>query len=106
MDWLSTRGSVNQREVFESYHRDTNAAEAVEDHCAVLTELEFGRYMKELRRRQLCGLSTALIAPGQHDGPINLDQVHFCRRGYNPTRSRFFELAPDQSLFAEVPSLL
>ena len=95
----------SQHEIFESTHRDINAAVTVLAPCAVLTELEFGRYQKTLRRCELTGTASTAPAPGQHANapPLPAKDVYFCRRGYNPGRSRFVTLSADQTVFARVP---
>ena len=93
--------------MFESFHRDINLADAVAEHCAVLTELEYGQYRKEIKLREAAGMSVVSVQPpGTHDGTITPDRVYLCRRGYNPTRSRFFTLSPDESIFAPLPRLV
>ena len=93
--------------MFESFHRDVNLADAVAEHCAVLTELEYGQYRKQLKLRETAATSAASVQPpGAHDGTITPECVYLCRRGYNPARSRFFTLSPDESIFAPLPRLV
>jgi len=78
-------------ELFESDHRDVNEIASVTGRCLILSESEYARYRMNKKKAQLL--------------KIDLEQeldVYFCRKGYSPSRSRFFPLTPTLSPFASL----
>uniref|UniRef100_A0ABD2VZJ8 BAH domain-containing protein n=1 Tax=Trichogramma kaykai TaxID=54128 RepID=A0ABD2VZJ8_9HYME len=83
-------------EVFASKHRDVNSVACIEDKCYVLTETEYGRYRKNLRKTEE-GIEgpclTSLVVPPsteayprvsrQPPNPVPHDLVLFCRNVYD-----------------------
>lgn len=119
-------------EVFDSDHRDINEVTVLRGHCKVLSVRGFGREVAAHRRLQLPGFESAAkrqrtlaeqeprrvkqepdeeqAGEEEVDGEAaafaeaNLPpDVFFCRRGYNPSRSRFYNL-PTDGRFGSVKS--
>jgi hypothetical protein len=80
-----------QDELFESDHVDVNPPESICGRCLILSETEYARYRKRKKKADLL------------KGAFNQDlDVFFCRKGYNPSKSRFFALVPQKSAFANL----
>jgi len=80
--------------VFESTHRDINVVESLVGKCNILTLPQYSRLTKAVKKAALTG--TTNTSPR-----LSLANTFFCRKGYNPLRSRFVSLQqPSHSRFA------